>query len=52
MAPQMNHHQVEGFAQIRVIGVGGGGSNAVNRMIQPRRCCWRKRRIASASATS
>ncbi len=31
---QMNHHQVEGFAQIRVIGVGGGGSNAVNRMIQ------------------
>ena len=34
MAPQMNHHQVEGFAQIRVIGVGGGGSNAVNRMIQ------------------
>jgi cell division protein FtsZ len=34
MAPQMNHHQIEGFAQIRVIGVGGGGSNAVNRMIQ------------------
>jgi cell division protein FtsZ len=31
---QMGHHQVEGFAQIRVIGVGGGGSNAVNRMIQ------------------
>jgi cell division protein FtsZ len=31
---QMNHHQVEGFAQIRVIGVGGGGSNAVNRMVQ------------------
>ncbi len=30
----MGHHQVEGFAQIRVIGVGGGGSNAVNRMIQ------------------
>src|SRR5256885_16616959 len=28
------NHQVEGFAQIRVIGVGGGGSNAVNRMIQ------------------
>ena len=25
---------VEGFAQIKVIGVGGGGSNAVNRMIQ------------------
>jgi len=31
---QLGHHQVEGFAQIRVIGVGGGGSNAVNRMIQ------------------
>jgi cell division protein FtsZ len=30
----MGKHQVEGFAQIRVIGVGGGGSNAVNRMIQ------------------
>nr|WP_223258331.1 cell division protein FtsZ [Thermogemmatispora tikiterensis] len=30
----MGQHQVEGFAQIRVIGVGGGGSNAVNRMIQ------------------
>lgn len=28
------NHQIEGFAQIRVIGVGGGGSNAVNRMIQ------------------
>jgi cell division protein FtsZ len=26
--------EMEGFAQIRVIGVGGGGSNAVNRMIQ------------------
>src|ERR671927_241962 len=25
---------VENFAQIKVIGVGGGGSNAVNRMIQ------------------
>lgn len=25
--------QTEGFAQIRVVGVGGGGSNAVNRMI-------------------
>jgi cell division protein FtsZ len=33
MLPRGNH-QVEGFAQIRVIGVGGGGSNAVNRMIQ------------------
>jgi cell division protein FtsZ len=30
----MGNHQVEGFAQIRVVGVGGGGSNAVNRMIQ------------------
>ncbi len=30
----MGNHQMEGFAQIRVIGVGGGGSNAVNRMIQ------------------
>ncbi|HEY7125077.1 MAG TPA: cell division protein FtsZ [Ktedonobacterales bacterium] len=31
----MNHLQVEeNFARIRVIGVGGGGSNAVNRMIQ------------------
>ena len=30
----IGNHQVEGFAQIRVIGVGGGGSNAVNRMIQ------------------
>ena len=30
----MGNHQVEGFAQIRVIGVGGGGSNTVNRMIQ------------------
>ncbi len=33
MLPTGNH-QLEGFAQIRVIGVGGGGSNAVNRMIQ------------------
>ena len=30
----LGNHQVEGFAQIRVIGIGGGGSNAVNRMIQ------------------
>jgi cell division protein FtsZ len=30
----MGNHQVEGFAQIRVIGIGGGGSNAVNRMIE------------------
>ena len=26
--------EVENFAQIRVVGVGGGGSNAVNRMIE------------------
>jgi len=26
--------QVENFAQIRVVGIGGGGSNAVNRMIE------------------
>src|SRR5581483_6640490 len=30
----IGNHQLESFAQIRVIGVGGGGSNAVNRMIQ------------------
>src|SRR2546421_12501532 len=30
----IGNHQLEGFAQIRVIGVGGGGSNPVNRMIQ------------------
>jgi cell division protein FtsZ len=29
-----NNLPVENFAQIKVIGVGGGGSNAVNRMIQ------------------
>src|SRR5438045_8429260 len=33
MVPRRNH-QVEGVDQSRVIGVGGGGSNAVNRMIQ------------------
>ncbi|MEK7785421.1 MAG: cell division protein FtsZ, partial [Chloroflexota bacterium] len=26
--------QLESFARIKVIGVGGGGSNAVNRMIE------------------
>lgn len=26
--------EVEQFAQIKVIGIGGGGSNAVNRMIE------------------
>jgi cell division protein FtsZ len=30
----MGNQQLEGFARIRVIGVGGGGSNAINRMIQ------------------
>ena len=30
----MVHGQVDGSAKIVVIGVGGGGSNAVNRMIQ------------------
>ena len=34
----IGNHQIEGFAQIRVIGVGGGGSNAVNRMIQANIC--------------
>jgi cell division protein FtsZ len=28
--------QVENFAQIRVVGVGGGGCNAINRMIEER----------------
>ena len=26
--------EIENFARIRVVGVGGGGSNAVNRMIE------------------
>ncbi len=30
---QDNQQQTESFARIKVIGVGGGGSNAVNRMI-------------------
>ncbi|MFQ5812715.1 MAG: cell division protein FtsZ [Anaerolineae bacterium] len=29
-----SRREVENFAQIRVVGVGGGGSNAVNRMIE------------------
>ena len=36
MSNQMNNDyiaQPENFAQIKVVGVGGGGSNAVNRMI-------------------
>lgn len=28
------HSSLEAFAIIKVVGVGGGGSNAVNRMIQ------------------
>jgi len=28
-----NRLEVENFAQIKVVGVGGGGSNAINRMI-------------------
>ncbi len=33
---QNNNHpnEIDNFAQIKVVGVGGGGSNAVNRMIQ------------------
>jgi cell division protein FtsZ len=31
---QDNQQQTEPFARIKVIGVGGGGSNAVNRMIE------------------
>lgn len=31
---QDNHAEPKSFAEIRVIGVGGGGSNAVNRMIE------------------
>ena len=29
-----NTPQIENFAQIKVLGIGGGGSNAVNRMIE------------------
>jgi len=32
MSPKASH--VENFAQIKVLGIGGGGSNAVNRMIE------------------
>jgi cell division protein FtsZ len=32
--PIQREREIESFAQIKVIGVGGGGSNAVNRMIQ------------------
>ncbi len=33
MAYKSNNGELENFAQIKVVGVGGGGSNAVNRMI-------------------
>ncbi len=34
MTPDMNlPNQLESFARIKVVGVGGGGCNAVNRMI-------------------
>jgi len=56
----------ENFAQIKVIGIGGGGSNAVNRMIQeglrgvdfiavntePRLCSYPTLLSASASVRS
>ena len=34
MDPTRKHQAVETFARIKVIGVGGGGQNAVNRMIE------------------
>ena len=34
----INSPQAENFAQIRVVGIGGGGSNAVNRMISDGLC--------------
>jgi len=34
MDPTKRHQSVETFARIKVIGVGGGGQNAVNRMIE------------------
>ena len=34
MDPTKKHQSVETFARIKVIGVGGGGQNAVNRMIE------------------
>src|SRR5258708_10809008 len=33
MDPTKKHQSIETFARIKVIGVGGGGTNAVNRMI-------------------
>jgi len=32
--PFEDYTEIENFAQIKVVGVGGGGSNAVNRMIE------------------
>ncbi|GAP64606.1 cell division protein FtsZ [Ardenticatena maritima] len=32
--PFEEYNEIENFAQIKVVGVGGGGSNAVNRMIE------------------
>jgi len=34
MEPTRKHQPIETFARIKVIGVGGGGQNAVNRMIE------------------
>ena len=34
MTENINQNQAEAFARIKVIGVGGGGCNAVNRMIR------------------
>ncbi len=34
MVYKSNNGELENFAQIKVVGVGGGGSNAVNRMIE------------------
>ena len=34
MDPTKKYQPVETFARIKVIGVGGGGQNAVNRMIE------------------
>jgi cell division protein FtsZ len=34
MDPTRKHQPIETFARIKVIGVGGGGQNAVNRMIE------------------
>lgn len=58
--------EMESLAQIKVIGVGGGGSNAVNRMIEngvqgvnllrliqtPKRCIWPNRSTSCRLGTS